>query len=73
MRQTELSRLENLQYRAAKIVTGAFHLSSREKLNFEFGWESIQKRGEFLGLKIFHKIHLHETRPLLEAVYQNQI
>ena len=33
LRQTELSRLENLQYRAAKIVTGALHLSSREKLS----------------------------------------
>ena len=30
LRQTEYARLENIQYRAAKIVTGALHLSNRE-------------------------------------------
>ena len=67
MRQSEISRLENLQYRAAKIVSGALHLTSRDKLNCDLGWESIVKRGEFLGLNIFHKIHLHETRPLIRS------
>ena len=33
----ELSRLENLQYRAAKLVTGTYHLTSRERLNSELG------------------------------------
>ena len=28
-------------------------------------WETIFERGDFLGLNIFHKIHLHETRPLI--------
>ena len=31
LKQTELSRLENLQYRAAKLVTGEFHYTNREK------------------------------------------
>ena len=35
LKQTQISRLENIQYRAAKLVTGAFHYSSREKLNNE--------------------------------------
>ena len=65
LRQTEIVRLEKLQYRAAKIVTGTFHLTSREKLNAELGWETIQSRANMLGLNIFHKIHLHETRPLI--------
>ena len=65
LKQTEMSRLENLQYRAAKIVTGAYHFTSREKLNIELGWESIQKRADILGLNMFHKIHRHETRPLI--------
>ena len=30
-----MSRLENLQYRAAKIVTGALHFTSKDKLNSE--------------------------------------
>ena len=65
LRQNELQRLENVQYRAAKIVSGALHLTSREKLNKELGWESISERGDFLSINIFHKIHLHETRPLV--------
>ena len=60
-------RLEQIQYRAAKLVTGALHLTSREKLNTELGWETIQKRSDFLGLNIFHKIHSHETRPLIRS------
>ena len=65
LKQTEMSRLENLQYRAAKIVTGAYHYTSREKLNNELGWETIEKRADILCLNIFHKIHLQETRPLI--------
>ena len=65
LKQTDIARLENLQYRAAKLVTGALHFTSKEKLNLELGWETIMKRGDFLGLNLFHKIHLHETRPLV--------
>ena len=65
LKQTELSRLEKLQYRAAKIVTGAFQFTSREKLNIELGWETIEKRADILGLNMFQKIHLHETRPMI--------
>ena len=65
LKQTEIMRLEQIQYRAAKLVTGALHLTSKEKLNTELGWETIQKRSDFLGLSIFHKIHSHETRPLI--------
>ena len=65
LKLTDINRLEQLQYRAAKLVTGALPYTSREKLNKELGWESIQKRIEYLGLSIFHKIHVGETRPLL--------
>ena len=44
LKQTEIVRLEQIQYRAAKLVTGALHLVSREKINTELGWETIQKR-----------------------------
>ena len=54
LRNSELARLEQLQYRGAKIVTGALHFTSREKLDF-LGWETIKKRIEFLGLCIFKK------------------
>ena len=60
-----VNRLEQLQYRAAKLVVGALKYTSREKLNKELGWETIQKRIEYLGLSIFHKIHVGETRPFM--------
>ena len=65
LKQTELLRLENIQYRAAKLCTGTFHFTSRDKLNSELGWETLQKRCEILSLNIFHKIHRYETRPLI--------
>ena len=71
LKQTELLRLENLQYRAAKIVTGAYHFTSKDKLNIELGWETIQKRADLLSLNIFHKIHLNETRPLIKNCMTN--
>ena len=65
LKQTEIGRLENIQYRAGKIVSGALDYTSKEKLNLELGWESIIDRGNLLSLNIFHKIHRHETRPLI--------
>ena len=41
LKLTDIARLENIQYRAAKIVTGANHFTSKVKLNCELGWESI--------------------------------
>ena len=65
LKQVDLDRLEKLQYAAAKLVTGALHLTSREKLNSELGWETIKTRIDYLGLCLFHKITKHETRPLI--------
>ena len=62
---TQVAKLNQIQYRAAKLCTGALHFTSQEKLNTELGWEDLGTRAEFLGLSIFHKIHLHETRPLI--------
>ena len=57
----------NVQYRAGKIVFGAIHFTSKDKLDLELGWESILDRGNLLSLNIFHKIHRHETRPLIRT------
>ena len=40
---TEIARLEQIQYMAAKVVTGGLHFTSKDKLNTELGWEYIQK------------------------------
>ena len=67
LRQTEIGRFENVQYRDGKIVYGAFHFTSKDKLNLELGWESILDRGNLLSLNIFHKIHRQETPPLIRT------
>ena len=67
LRQTDIARLTQLQYRAAKLVTGALHLTSRDKLDAELGWENLSTRAEFLGLSLFHKIRRGETRPLVRT------
>ena len=60
-------RLDTLQYRAAKITTGAPQLSSSLKLNIELGWETINDRAKFLGLTLYHKIKIGATRPLARS------
>ena len=56
LKLTDLARLDSIQYKAGKLVTGACHLTSKVKLNLELGWESISDRGDFLSLSLFHKI-----------------
>ena len=51
---------------AGKLVTGALHFTSCKKLFFELGWEELSCRAKFLGLTVFHKIHLGLTRPLIK-------
>ena len=55
LKQTDIARLETLQYRAAKVVTGALHFTNKDKLNTELGWETIIECGNSLGLNIFQK------------------
>ena len=65
LKLTDKNRLEQLQYKAAKLVTGALHLTSKDKLNAELGWETIAARADTLGLSIFYKTLIGENRPLI--------
>ena len=67
LKLTDLARLDRIQYRAAKLVTGALHFTNKDKLNNELGWENFKTRIDFLGLSLFQKIHLHQTRPLIRS------
>ena len=67
LRVTEKARLEQIQYRAAKIVTGVSHQAKKVKLNEELAWETIKTRADYLGLSIFHKIAQCETRPFIRG------
>ena len=61
--QVQMSKLDKIQYSAAKHVTNTIHYTSKEKLLAELGWESIKQRADYLGLTIYHKIHCKLTRP----------
>jgi hypothetical protein len=67
LNKTEAARLHQIQYRAAKLCTGALHLTSQVKLENDLAWETIADRAKFLGLSVFNKIHKHETRPLVRT------
>ena len=67
LKQTEAARIRQIQYRGARIVTGALPFSSQAKLESDIAWESTDNRAKFLGLTIFHKIHLGLTRPLIRT------
>ena len=60
-------RLRQLQYRAAKLCTGTLHLTSQTALEHDLAWESVSDRALFLGLSMYHKIHLNQTRPLVKT------
>ena len=66
LKQSDIYRLNQIQYRAGKLVAGALHFTSSKKLFLELGWEELSCRAKYLGLSIFHKIHLGLTRPLVK-------
>ena len=67
LNKKDINRLDQLQYKAAKLVSGALHYTSKCKLEKELGWETIQSRAEMLGLSMFYKTHHNLTRPLIRT------
>ena len=67
LKQTEKAQISRIQYRGAKIISGALHLTSQLRLEQDLSLESIANRAKFLGLSIFHKIHLGLSRPLIKS------
>ena len=61
----QIKKLDSLNYRAARIVTGAQKSTSCDKLFNELGWENTTKRIEFLCLTQFYKIRHRLTTPLV--------
>ena len=70
LNEADKERLEHIQYNSARLVTGALPCTSRVTLYEELGWETIQQRADFLGLTLYHKIHLGQTRPLVRSNMQ---
>ena len=57
-------RLKQIQYRAGKLIAGTLHYTRMTKPNSELGLEELSDCAKFLGLTVFHKIHLNLTRPV---------
>ena len=51
-----MNLVEQVQYKAALIVSGCWQGTNREKLNEELGWESLADRRWFRRLNLFYKI-----------------
>ena len=68
LNESDIAKLDRIQYRSAKVVTGALHFTSRIKLDQDLGWESLAERYELFGLSLFHKIAHNNVRPLLRSL-----
>ena len=61
----QIATLEKLQYRAARLTTGAMIRTSGDKMYKDLGWETIKTRILFLSLCLFRKVHTNATIPLI--------
>ena len=64
--------LENIQYRAAKIVSGAIHRVSHSVVYAELGWDSLKERRRKQRLKVFFKASNDETPAYFTNVIPEQ-
>ena len=67
LNQSDIAKLDRIQYKSAKVVTGALQFTIRIKLDEDLGWESPAEKYELLGLSLFHKIAHNNIRPLLRS------
>ena len=68
LKVTDKARLDTIQYKSGLLVTGGLYCTSKNKINTELGWETLLTRANVLGLSLFHKIHLYQTRPLVRTL-----
>ena len=67
-----LRKVESVQYEAAKIVSGAWQGTSREKLYENLGWESLQNRRIMRKLCLVHEILNTKFPDYLHKILKNQ-
>jgi hypothetical protein len=68
LKQADIVKLNRIQYRSARLVTGALPFTSRIKLDQDLGWEDLSTRAEMLGLSLYHKIAYDNVRPLIKKL-----
>ena len=68
LKQSDITRLNRIQYCSARLVTGALPYTSRVKLDADLGLEDLCTRYKMLGLYMFHKIVHNNVRPLIRSI-----
>ena len=69
LKVTEAAGLIQIPYRAARVVSGARMFTNQFRLEGDLSWESVGDRAKFLGLNMFHKIHLNVSCSMNSAEF----
>lgn len=69
----QLKRVEDIQYRAGKIVSGAISLTPKSKVYKELAWESLSTRREKHKLLLFHRIVNNHVPKYLSDLVGNPV
>ena len=62
-----MGKVEQIQYKAALAITGAWRGSSRVKIYEKLGWETLSDRRNLRRILQMHKILNNDTPPYLKA------
>ena len=63
-----LSKVESIQYDAARIITGAWRGSPRDELYNDLGWESLNNRRIMRKLCLLHEIYYYNFPRYLDNI-----
>jgi hypothetical protein len=72
LNQNESEKLEELQFNAARIVTGLTLLASMESLYLETGWEPLNHRKKLTRLKTMYKVDKQLTPNYLRDIFPSK-
>ena len=70
--RTPLQKIETIQYRAARIVTGAWYGTDKNKLYDNLGWESLEDRRTMRKLCVLHTTIENKYPRYLSAIVEKQ-
>ena len=65
LNQSDIAKLDRIQYRSAKLVTGALHFTSRIKLDNDWTGKVFPTDMNCLDFHFFHRIAHNNVQPLL--------
>jgi hypothetical protein len=65
--------IESVQYRAAKIVSGAIHRTSHTIVYKELEWDSLKERRKKQRLKLYHKAVIEEAPVYLQNTLPQKV